>query len=128
MSCSFISSFLVNGYFVLDNLKMLTFIRSAFLIYNAYLKDIGWEIWNQYKLKVITELSQHAEMLLVPGSRWFWWKKAQVSIWKKIFPILKFVIISFRTWKPKPLGLGNCNVLSFCKTGFKYFCSLFTGT
>ena len=44
------------------------------------------------------------------------------------FPTFKFVIISFCTWKPNPLGLGNCSVPNFCKTGFRYFCSLFTCT
>ena len=42
--------------------------------------------------------------------RWFWWK------------------VSLCTWKSNPLGFGNCNVPSFCKTGLRYFCSLFTGT
>ena len=42
--------------------------------------------------------------------------------------IFKFVIISFCTRKPNPLGLGNCSVPNCCKTGFRYFCSLFTGT
>ena len=47
---------------------------------------------------------------------------------KQFFPAFKFVIISFRTWKPNPLGLGNCSVPNFCKTSFRYFSSLFTGT
>ena len=43
-------------------------------------------------------------------------------------PTFKFVTISFFTLKPTPLGLGNCSLLSFCETGLRYFCSLFTGT
>ena len=46
---------------------------------------------------------------------------------KFFFPTFKFVIISICTWKSNPLGLGNCCVPNFCKTGFRYFCSLFTG-
>ena len=44
------------------------------------------------------------------------------------FLLFKFVIISFCTWKPNPSGLGNCSVLNFCKTSFRYFFSSFTGT
>ena len=46
----------------------------------------------------------------------------------KKFPTFKFVTISFFTSKPNPLGLGNCIVLNFCETSFRYFCSLLTGT
>ena len=53
-------------------------------------------------------------------------KKTQARTWKFFFS--KFVTIIFLTWKPNPLGLGNCSVSIFCETGFTYFCSLFTGT
>ena len=43
---------------------------------------------------------------------------------KIFFPTFKFVIISFCTWKPNPLGPGNCSVPNFCKTNFRYFSSL----
>ena len=59
---------------------------------------------------------------------WFWWKKPKQGYGKIFFPTFKFVIISFCTWKPNLLGLWNCSVLSFCKTGFRCFCSFFTGT
>ena len=59
---------------------------------------------------------------------WFWWKKSKQGCGKIFFPTFKFVIISFCNWKPNPLGLGNCSVPSFCKTCFRCFCSLFTGT
>ena len=55
-------------------------------------------------------------------------EKTHARIWKKIIPTFKIVIISFCTWKPNRLGLGNCNVPNFGKIGFRYFCSLFTGT
>ena len=59
---------------------------------------------------------------------WFWWKNPMQGYGNKNFPTFKFVIISFCTQKPNPLGLGNCSVPNCCKTGFRYFCSLFTGT
>ena len=47
---------------------------------------------------------------------------------KIFFPAFKFVVISSCTWKPNPLGLGNCSAPNFCKISFRYFCSLFIGT
>ena len=44
--------------------------------------------------------------------RWFWWKKPRHGYRKKKFSTFKFVIISFCTWKPNTMGLGNCNVCS----------------
>ena len=47
---------------------------------------------------------------------------------KKNIPTFEFFTTSFFTWKPNPVGLGNCSVPNFCKTSFRYFCSLVTGT
>ena len=58
----------------------------------------------------------------------FWWKKPKKGYGKKFFPTSKFITISFSTWKPNPLGLGNCSVPNFCKTSFRYFYSLFIVT
>ena len=58
----------------------------------------------------------------------FSWKKPKKGYGKKFFPTFKFTTISFSTWKPNPLGLGNCSVPNFCKTSFRYFYSLFIVT
>ena len=59
---------------------------------------------------------------------WFWWKKTKQGC-EIFFPQLSNLSQPvFFTWKPNPLGLGNCSVPNFCETGFRYFCSLFTGT
>ena len=42
-------------------------------------------------------------------------EKSQARAWNFFFlPTFKFVRISFCTWKPSPLGLGNCSVPNFC--------------
>ena len=47
---------------------------------------------------------------------------------EKIFFLNFQICHNFFTWKLNPLGLGNCSVPKFCEAGFRYFCSLFTGT
>ena len=58
---------------------------------------------------------------------WFYCKKPKQGCGEFFLATFKFVIIGFCTWKPKPLGFGNCSVPNLCKTSFNNFCSLFTG-
>ena len=89
---------------------------------------------NLVLLQLLRRFSLSKEILLVccrsPKSSW--WvvlvKNTQAKIWKFPFSAFKCVTISFCTWKPNPLVLGNGSVQNFCKIGFNYFCSLFTGT
>ena len=57
---------------------------------------------------------------IVRSVGWFWWKKPKQGYGKKHFPTINFLTISFFTLRLNLLGLGNCSVPNFCKTG----CSL----
>ena len=106
--------------------QILTAATFCYLKYFQSLHNgVSVNMFHQKRKRMISLVNLH---LLTENNRVILVKKAQARSWKNFFSNFQISHNQFLYLKTQPMRFGNCCVPNFCKTGFRYFCSLFTST
>ena len=93
-----------------------------------------WKKWFLWIMVAAQAAENHGDEW---GLTWYlWWgiytcvsgEKSPSKEMKKKFPNFQICYNQFSYLKTQPMGAWKLQCAHFCKTGFRYFCSLFTGT